>query len=308
MSNYLGIEIGGTKLLMVVGDDSARIIHRWRANVDRAAGGPGIRRQVEQGIAELTTTFRPAAIGVGFGGPIERQTGAIHTSHQIEGWENFPLGQWLRELSKLPVNVDNDANVGALGESLSGAGRGASPVFYTTLGSGVGGGMTLDGQIYHGDIPGECEIGHVRLDRHGATVESRCSGWAIDARIRALCSADSNSILRKLIGDTPDGEAKHLPAALLANDPIAIQILRELSDDLAFAFSHVIHLLHPKMLILGGGLSLVGEPLRAAIANAIPTYLMKAFAPGPTIALAALGEDAVPSGALHLAAQLTTVY
>jgi glucokinase len=174
-------------------------------------------------------------------------------------------------------------------------------LFYTTLGSGVGGGLVVGGQIYHGARPGESEIGHVRLDRDGTLLESRCSGWAVDLRIRELKATEKDGLLVKLIGDSTGGEARHLAPALKRGDAAAVRILNETADDLAFGLSHVVHLFHPEVIVLGGGLSLVGEPLRAAVENAIRRFTMEAFAPGPPIRLAALGEDAVPVGALELA-------
>src|SRR5206468_11986182 len=99
----------------------------------------------------------------------------------------------------------------------------------------------------------------------------------------------------------PGGEAKHLAAALRAGDAEARQILDDVADDLAFALSHAVHLLHPRVIVLGGGLSLVGEPLRAAVAERLPALVMQAFHPAPEVRVAALGEDAVPVGALELA-------
>jgi glucokinase len=89
--------------------------------------------------------------------------------------------------------------------------------------------------------------------------------------------------------------------ALDQGDDLARRVLHETADVLAFALAHVVHLLHPEILVLGGGLSLVGEPLRTAVARQLPTHLMQAFRPGPEVALAALGDDAVPRGALLLA-------
>ena len=299
--HYLGIEIGGTKLQLVVGDDSAKIIERRHLAVDRAKGGAGIREQIKATLAELIPAKKPAAVGVGFGGPVDWKTGEICRSHQIEGWADFKLGGWLQSLSGLPVRVDNDANTGTLGEALHGAGVGFNPVCYVTLGSGVGGGLVVDGKIYHGAKPGETEIGHVRLDRSGTTVESRCSGWAVDAKIRQLKTTEPNSLLVTLIGDSTGGEARHLGAALKQGDVAARRILDETGEDLAFGLSHVVHLFHPAVIILGGGLSLVGEPLRAAVESALRRFTMEVFAPGPEIRLAALGEAAVPTGALELA-------
>lgn len=302
-STFVGIEIGGTKIQVVLGDGELRILRRWRGEVDRAQGAAGIRRQLEQGLAEVRCGAA-AGVGVGFGGPIDVRTGRIQCSHQIGGWNDFALKTWLSDRTGLPVAVDNDANVAALGESAAGAGRDANPLFYITLGSGVGGGLIVDGSIYHGLPPGEAEFGHLRLDRAGTTVEQRCSGWAIDARIRALQSACPQSLLAQSLAPQPGGEAKLLPPALAQGDQAARQILDELAEDLALALSHAIHLFHPQAVILGGGLSLLGEALRAAVAAQVPRFVMDAFKPGPIIRLAQLGEDTVPIGALKLASTL----
>jgi glucokinase len=177
-----------------------------------------------------------------------------------------------------------------------------NPVFYVTLGSGVGGGLVVDGRIYHGATPGEAEIGHVRLDRSGTIVEDRCSGWAVDREIREAIQ-NSNGKLAELCRGLSSGEARHLAAAFNECDPLARKILSATAEDLAFALSHVVHLCHPEVIVIGGGLSLVGEPLRAAIEAALPRFVMHAFHPAPKIALAALGEDVVPTGTLLLAKQ-----
>lgn len=298
---FLGIEIGGTKLQLVLGDSSAFILERRRFQINKAEGGAGIRRQIESALPELLRDRKLAGVGIGFGGPVDCRTGQICCSHQIEGWSDFPIGSWARDLTGAPVLVDNDANTAALAEAVLGAGKGSNPVFYVTLGSGVGGGLVVNKNIYHGTIPGEAEIGHVRLDKSGVIVEERCSGWAVDRKIRKALEAREETLLRALVGPEFGGEARQLPAALEQSDSIAIRILSEVCDDLAFALSHVTHLVHPEMIVLGGGLSLVGEPLRNNVAHALPNYLMQAFQPGPSIAIAALGEDVVPIGALLLA-------
>jgi len=300
---FLGLEIGGTKLQIVTGAATGEIHTRRRLTVARAEGAAGIRRQIEAALPELQAGPVLAGIGVGFGGPVNWQTGRICVSHHIEGWSDFDLAGWLRARLGQPVAVDNDANVAALGEALRGAGQGSAPVFYVTLGSGVGGGLVTSAGIYHGATPGEAELGHVRLDRSGVTVESRCSGWAVDARIRQLSGFGTNSLLAQLAREAPGHEARHLAPALAAGDPAAAQLLRAVAEDLAFGLSHASHLFHPAIVVLGGGLSQVGEPWRAAVAAALPRFLMDAFQPGPAIALSALGEDAVPVGALLLAAR-----
>jgi glucokinase len=302
MSNCcLGIEIGGTKLQVVAGDPAGQITARHRFFVEKEAGAAGIRTQLERAVRELTAETAPAAVGVGFGGPVDWRTGRIRCSHHIGGWSDFALADWLGALVQAPVFVDNDANVAALGEALHGAGAGANPVFYVTLGSGVGGGMVVDGGIYHGAPPGESEVGHLRLDRAGRIVESSCSGWAVDAKIRRAIEQEPAGMLATLARKEPGGEARFLGSALERGDETASRILRETAEDLAFGLSHVVHLAHPAVIVLGGGLSLLGEPLRAAVAEALPGFVMEAFGDGPELRLSSLKEDAVTIGALSLA-------
>jgi glucokinase len=300
----LAIEIGGSKLQLFAGRGDGFILDRRRFLVDREAGGEGIRNQIAEALPDLLERWHPGAIGVGYGGPVDWRRGRITKSYHISGWDDFPLGPWLKERAGVPVFVENDANTAALGEALQGAGVGWSPVFYVTLGSGVGGGMVIDGKVYHGAKPGEVEIGHLRLDHDGTIVEDRCSGWSVDRCIRQEIEHAPESRLAQLVRQAPPGgEARHLSAALAAEDSLARRILRQCTAELALALSHVVHLLHPQVIVVGGGLALLGEPLRAAIAEALPRFIMDAFQPGPRVALAALREDAVPVGALALAAQ-----
>ena len=297
----VGIEIGGTKLQLAVGVTPGKIEACRRMAVDRAKGAAGIRTNIAQALPGLLRDRKPDKAGVGFGGPVDWTTGRVSRSHHVEGWSDFDLRAWLEGLTGAPVVIDNDANVAALGEAKFGAGRGMNPIFYVTLGSGVGGGLVVDGRIYHGAPPGESEIGHVRLDRNGATVESRCSGWAIDRRIRELNASKPDGLLARLTANSAAGdEARHLVAALTEADPDATRILCELSSDLAFGLSHIVHLLHPQAIVLGGGLSGIGEPLRAGVELVLRESIMDAFKPAPRVLLAALGRDAVPVGALAL--------
>ena len=297
--HFLAIEIGGTKLQVCAGGADGTILDRRRFAVDRASGGEGIRAQIASVLPELIAKWKPHAIGAGYGGPVDWKTGRIKCSHHIAGWNDFPLGEWLRERTGVPAFVDNDANVAALGEALHGAGRGASPVFWVNAGSGVGGGLVVDGRLYHGATPGEMEIGHVRLERDGTIVEHRCSGWAVDRAVRAAVEKEPQSVLAQLAAkSSPD--ARSLAPAIAAGCPVADGILTHAMHELAFALSHVVQLLHPEVIVVGGGLSLLGEPLRARLAAALPHWVMDAFAPGPRVALAGLGEDSVPVGALAL--------
>ena len=233
---FLGIEIGGTKLQIVLGDEHGAIHRRFRRTVARELGGAGIRAQIEAVLHEELpkVASKPVAIGVGFGGPVDWATGRIAKSHQIEGWSGFDISGWLTGLTGIAVFVDNDANVAALGEAVHGAGRGANPVFYITMGSGVGGGLVVDGRIFHGAKPGEAEIGHVRLDKSGVIIEERCSGWAVDRRIREAVALHPHGPLGIHAANLTRGEARALAPALAENDPLAEAILSEFADNLAF--------------------------------------------------------------------------
>jgi len=299
--NCLGIEIGGSKLQLVTGTCDGGIVDRQQLTVDRSLGAAGIRDHIESVVHRFQPQFQWKAVGVGYGGPVDSTTGRICCSHHVSGWEDFPLAEWLRELTGLPVVVDNDTNVAALGEALRGAGIGMNPVFYTNSGSGVGGGLVADGKIYHGAKPGEAEFGHLRLDRDGTIVEQRCSGWAVDKSVAGAVVREPGTILARLSLESGCRGARLLAPALAEECASARRIIEQAAGDLAFALSHVVHLFHPEVIVLGGGLALIGEPWRAAVAAAVPRFVMAAFAPGPPVELSVLEENAVPAGALLLA-------
>ena len=306
--NLLAIEIGGSKLQLFAGQEDGKIFDRRRFPVDRAAGGKGIRLQIEAALPELVAKWQPKAVGIGYGGPVDWRAGKIAKSFHIEGWNGYPFADWVAKRAQVPAFIENDSNAAALGEARHGAGAGFNPMFYVNMGSGVGGGLIVDGRIYHGAPPGEVEVGHLRLDRDGTIVEDRCAGWSVDRRIQSEVQSHPDSMLADLVRKSPPGcEARHLRLALAHHDRLAEQILGDTMDSLAFALSHVVQLFHPEIIVVGGGLSLIGEPLRARLAQALPRFLMDTFLPGPRIALAALGEDAVPVGALTLAAERMTV-
>src|SRR5437879_4821849 len=184
---FLGIEIGGTKLQLGVGAGDGVIVGLWRSNVEVAAGPEGIRRQIGAAVPELLAKAnldrsQLKGIGIGFGGPVDDATRTIIKSHQIEGWDNFPLADWITELTGLPSVLGNDADVAGLAEALFGAGKGLSPIFYITIGSGIGGGLIINGEIYRGCGRGAAEIGHLRCI--GSVLEEKASGWAIGREAR----------------------------------------------------------------------------------------------------------------------------
>jgi glucokinase len=306
----LGIEIGGTKVQLFAADGAGQVQQRFRFAVDKQKGAEGILDTITQTLRQLHQP--PTAVGVGFGGPVNSETGQISTSHQIDGWAGINLMRWFQEQTQAQtIRIENDANVAALGEALHGAGHGYRHVFYVTVGSGIGGGLVTDGQIYHGAMPGEAELGHLWLvppgdSTPGQTLEETCSGWAIDRQIRDLLpQLPTDSPLRLLVEAATNegrvgGEARYLHSAYEQGDPVARMLIEQVGSVLALGLSHVTHLFHPQVIVLGGGLSLIGEPLRMAVKSALERFVMKAFKPAPLVFLSQLREEAVPLGALAM--------
>jgi glucokinase len=311
---FLGIEIGGTKLQLGLGHGDGTLLALWRGVVDAAAGGEGIRRHITAAIPELLATAgversRLRGVGVGFGGPTDDATQSVVKSHHIEGWTGFPLAAWLTEITGLPTVICNDADVACLAEATFGAGQGLSPVFYMTVGTGIGGGLVVDGEVYRGCGRGAMEVGHLRpvyplrpSAGHDEILEHWSAGWGIGRAGQDLerHGADVSGI-RRVAGDGPI-TGKAVADAAGQGDPVARRILDDAVQALAEGVCSVIKLLCPRRVIIGGGVSLIGEdllfrPLREYVAQ----RGMAAFAGLTDVVPAALGEEVVVHGALALA-------
>jgi len=319
---YLGIEIGGTKLQLGLGPGNGTLAGLWRGTVDVAAGPEGIRRQIRAAVPELldrsgVDRSRIAGIGIGFGGPVDDATQTIIKSHQIDGWDNFPLADWFTDMLGWPAALGNDADVAGLAEALFGAGKGLSPIFYITIGSGIGGGLIINGEIYRGCGRGAAEIGHLRVPSRRLLapedqveyepLELQASGWAIGQRARDLLptryARERGTKLLALVGGDPDRiTAQFVGEAAGLGDEFARSLIEETCAPLAEAICHVIALLCPRRIVIGGGVSLMGDQvllqsLRAMVAERV----FRPFAGCYEIVPAALGEGVVVQGALALA-------
>jgi glucokinase len=319
---FLGIEIGGTKLQLGIGPGDGTLAGLWRGTVDVAAGPNGIRRQITAAVPELLARSRIdrtqiKGVGIGFGGPVDDATHTIIKSHQIEGWDGFPLADWITDMLGWPAALGNDADVAGLAEALFGAGKGLSPIFYITIGSGIGGGLIVNGEIYRGCGRGAAEIGHLRVGLYsrdakdknyvfdGATVEESASGWGIEERARQIAQIfpDECPVMLRLAGGDPKRiTTRQVVEAAESGEEWATFSLESSRVFLADAICHVIALLCPRRIVIGGGVSLMGEkilfaPLRQLVAE-------RAFQPFTgcyDIVPAALGEEVVVHGALALA-------
>ena len=304
----LGIEIGGTKLQSAVVAADGRVLLRRSDRVDPAGGADGIRAVLAAQIAGIVddtagNNLCIRAIGVGFGGPVNREQGVVATSFHVGGWSDFPLAAWVAglvvgALGAVPVVLENDSNAAALGEALVGAGRGQRVVVYSNAGSGIGSGLVIDGRLYRGRASGEMELGHFRLIPGGGILEDSSAGWAIDARVREAVAAEPTGALAQAAAATGAvPSARLLPAALAAGDATAQRILDVAAGHYAHALSHVVHLLNPDVIVLGGGVAEIGEPWRGSVARQLDALLMTPLRPSPPVRLATLGADVVPVGA-----------
>ena len=186
----LGIEVGGTKLQLGVGrGDGSPLLALQRLPVDRGSGAAGILRHIELIAPELIARHSVRAVGVGFGGPVDAAAGKTVKSHQVDGWNAFPLAAWCQQVLGRPTAICNDADAAGLAEASFGAGRNQRVVFYITVGSGVGGALVIDGRPYSGGAGVAAELGHLRpglsFDGPEMTVEAAASGWGIAAAAQA---------------------------------------------------------------------------------------------------------------------------
>lgn len=311
----LAVETGGTKIQLFLGDRGGAIYSRQRVPVRREAGFRGILDAVTAAFPEAVSSARRLGgridrIGFGFGGPVDADSGNVLGSMQIGGWEDFPFRQYFEERTGLPVFVYNDTNAAAWGEYLRGAGRGTRQFFYTNMGSGVGGGLVLGGKLYNGQGRGAAEFGQTYVpdlwnpgNRCGARLETLCSGWAIEARLRTG-RIPRDSLLWQLCG----GEQAKLTCRMLGEaagrgDPYALRELDRTAEAFSIGLANILCLLCPERIAIGGGVSLIGRPLIEALVRYTSERAFKNLRSPWRVAASELGEDAVPVGVLLLAGE-----
>ena len=321
----LGIEIGGTKLQLGLGRGDGRVEALERRTVVPGDGAEGIRAQIVEALGPLLGAGRRRArprrgrrrSGSGSAGPVDADRGVVSTSHQIDGWDRFPLADWLRgRVGVERVSVQNDADTAGLAEARFGAGVGFSPLLYVTVGSGIGGGLILDGKVYRGAGAGAMEIGHLWvIDRTDAdlgvvTLERAASGWAIAAVGPRLRRAARRRGAGRRLGRPPPrrgrperdhrpGTSPRPPATATARP---LLLLDRAVNAMAHGLAQAVTLVAPHRIILGGGVSLIGEDLwLGPIRDHLDRLVFPPFRGKFDLVAAALGEEVVVQGALALA-------
>ncbi len=309
-----GIEIGGTKLQLGVGRGDGKIVALERLAIDPARQAEGIRRQIAEAFPRLLDAAGIArgavgAVGFGFGGPVNADRGRVERSYQVEGWEDFPLAEWACEHLGVPSAVlHNDADSAGLAEARFGAGVGRAPLLYVTVGSGIGGAIIIDDRIYRGFGKGAGEIGHLLVpDFRGegpayalAELEQVASGWAIGRDGQSL-AASGRLDTAQLGGGTGPVTGWMVAEAARRGHPEAAGIIDRAQKALGLALAQAIALVAPRRIVIGGGVSLMGEPWFAGVRRAVNSFAFAPFRGGFDIVPAALGEEVVVHGALALA-------
>jgi glucokinase len=261
---------------------------------------------------EMMAGQKPAAIGVSFGGPVEFNKGLVRLSHHVPGWENCTLQTILEDEFDVPVRVDNDANVAALGEHRFGAGRGFQDLMYLTVSTGVGGGWILNGRPWRGHEGMAGEIGHMAVDPNGplclcgkrGCVERLASGpyMAADYAEERRGRGEEGGERKEERGEEEPRAVTGRVVAELAGvgDALAQQILLRGAWALGMGIGNAANLLNPQLFVLGGGVTKAGEMWWTAVREAAQQTALPEVQ--FDIVPAELGDDAPLWGAVALAA------
>jgi len=277
----LAIDIGGTKFSMAV-FEGERIVDRESHSTDRAGG----REPILDGIASVIEKWKPRyrfdRCGIGFGGPVDFERQRVVLSTHVAGWNDFDLPRHIEKLIGFAPVMDNDANAGALGEALYGAGRGYRPLLYMTLSTGIGGGIITSGDnIYRGADSYAGEIGHMTIRPGGPE-----------------CLCGSHGCLERMCCGLWLERDHGRPASELLCDPAFVE---RYVVDLAMGLKAAIMLLNPARIVIGGGIGKAGDrlfvPLRQEMTHQITAWSRARIDVVP----AALGDDSVLYGAMALA-------
>lgn len=273
----LALDIGGTQFGLALATARGKIVRRIQRRTDQRGGA---RWMVEQLLKEsaslLARSPKPVSVcGIGFGGPVNFAAQRIVNSTHITGWDNYRLPDVIERELGIPAIVDNDANVGALGEYTFGAGVGCRNMVYYTVSTGIGGGIIIDGLIYRGGNGNAGEFGHAPILLNGprcicgnrGCLEILCSGTAIGKRGEALAKKfPRRGHLLRLLSNGEQITAKVVFDAARRGDPLGRHIVGETATYLGMSVATTMNTIAPDLIVIGGGVSQAGrilfEPLR----------------------------------------------
>ncbi|HEY3501533.1 MAG TPA: ROK family transcriptional regulator [Actinocatenispora sp.] len=296
----VGVDFGHSHLRVAIGDLSHRVLAADREAVDVDASAEDCLGRAEQLIDTLlaragTDRDRVLAVGLGVPGPIDVETGEIGSSALLPGWVGVRPREALAERLGMPVHADNDANLGALGELVFGAGRGQDDLVYLKVSTGVGAGLVLGGRIYHGAGGTAGEIGHITLDESGAVC--RCGN-------RGCLETHANAkYLLSLLRDSHGPELTVAGAVALAQDgdPGCRRVLADIGRHLGIGVASLCNLINPRTAIIGGDLAGAGDLLIGPLRESVARYAIPSAARQLRVVPGTLGDRAEVLGALACA-------
>jgi glucokinase len=261
-----------------------------------------LARVIETGRRVVPPGCMPDAIGMAAPGPLNPRTGVIYHAETLPGWQNIRLAQIISEaFGSVPVAIENDANLGALAESKLGAGRGADPMLYLTLSTGIGGGAVMGGRLYTGWSGLAIEPGHMRFtdtNGHVQRLEAIASGTALGQRACERLAAGETSILGNI--ERVDGAA--VGRAAQTGDALALAVVREAGFFLGLGIVNLLHLFSPQAIVVGGSVTQLGDLLFTPMWEAVHAHVLDPlFIPPDLIRPAALGDEVCLTGAVLLA-------
>lgn len=275
----VGVDLGGTNIVAGALSEDGNEVIALRSEPTRPDQGAEavidrIVRMIDTVIAETiaqTGAKKGDVIGIGVGapGPLDRERGIVITTPNL-GWTNFPLRDVIAERTGITTRLDNDANCATLGEWWLGAARGARNVVGMTIGTGIGGGLILNGRLYHGasDVAGE--IGHTTIDVTGrlckcgnyGCLEAYASGPSIAERAREAVAGDEDSLLARMVGRQLDRlTAATVYEAAKLGDDVAIDVVRETARFLGAGIANLLNIFNPDVVVIAGGVTQAGEAL-----------------------------------------------
>lgn len=313
MSNaiYVGIDLGGTAIKVGICDQSGKLLHTYEGPTGPTESGEEIASRMEQYVRKLVedtshTMDQVAGVGAGIPGFLDTASGIVISSPNIPGFKQFPLKEILEEKLQKTVIINNDANVAALGEAWGGAGKGVSDLVCYTLGTGVGGGIIIDGKILAGFTGMAGELGHMQLVPdieavacgcgHKGCLETVSSATGVVRMAKEAVERGEQTEL-SLVSDI---QAKDVFEAAQAGDETSLRIVHRAALYLGKSMAMLSIVLNPQRFILGGGMSKAGDILFQAVYEAYEKYSLPTSRQNVDIVPAVLGNDAGVVGAAGL--------
>lgn len=310
----IGIDLGGTNIKAGVLDADGKLIYRCSIETHADRGFEDVFARLVQLVDDAVRAAglrkgEIAAIGYGTPGPLSHKEGIVCASPNLPGWENIPLKARFSEATGLPVTLDNDANVAAYGEFIAGAGRGLRDMVLLTLGTGIGGGIILNGELLRGALDNAAEIGHMIVVADGrpcpcgqrGCLERYGSANAVAERFVEALQAGEESSLRGRVEAGETLTSVDIARAAHAGDALAARIWDETCVYLAIACVNIQHVLNPECVVLAGGLIGAGDQLLRPVREHFRRQAWQIAQDHPRIEFATLGDDAGIIGAAALA-------